>query len=284
MLLQRFSPLPELSPYIDSLLLQEDFNRTNFANRNPVKVLPSAMTVIGIQYGQPMKRLENDKVFEMGSSGLTGVQTSVKEYLSTGAIGTIIVQFKPGGLTPFTAYPIHEFQDANTPLDLIFPSKEVHEMEERLLYATHAADRVGIVQRFLVCRLRNNYEEHSILYAAQHIMKRHGDVSIERLATQSYMSKRTLERKFNALIGASPKHFASIVRFQHAIRLHNAGNDYLDIVQACGYSDHAHFAKSFKAFAGRTPAQFFNSEFQPELKKSFNKSDASSSTDQQLYF
>ncbi|CAM4394022.1 hypothetical protein FHS16_001957 [Paenibacillus endophyticus] len=68
MLLQRFSPLPELSPYIDALLLQEDFNRTNFANRHPVKVLPSAMTVIGIQYGQPMKRLENGKTFETTSS------------------------------------------------------------------------------------------------------------------------------------------------------------------------------------------------------------------------
>lgn len=284
MLLQRFSPIPELSPYIDALLLQEDFNRTNFANRQPVKVLPSAMIVIGIQYGQPMKRLENGKVFEMGSSGLTGLQASVKEYLGTGAIGTIIVQFKPGGLAQFTAYPIHEFQNANIPLELIFPSKEVHEMEDRLLYATHAADRIGIVQRFLVCRLRNNLEEHSIMLAAQHIMKRQGDVSIERLATQSHMSKRTLERKFNSLIGASPKHFASIVRFQHVIRLRNAGYDYLDIVQACGYTDHAHFAKSFKSFAGSTPAQFFNSEFQPELKKSFNKSDTSSSTGQHLYY
>jgi AraC-like DNA-binding protein len=30
----------------------------------------------------------------------------------------------------------------------------------------------------------------------------------------------------------------------------NAGYGYLDIVQACSYSDHAHFAKDFKAFAG----------------------------------
>ncbi|MDF2926575.1 MAG: transcriptional regulator, AraC family [Paenibacillaceae bacterium] len=284
MFFQRLFPPPVLSPYIESFLVQEDFNPTNYANRNSVKVLPTSMTVIGIQYGEPMRRLENRIAYEMGVSGITGMQSTVKEYVSTGAIGTLIIQFKPGGLSQFTKYPIHEFKNANVPLELVFPARSVHEMEERLACAGAAAERVGVVQQFLVSLLRDKEEEQPVLLAARHIMTRHGAVSVEGLAAQLYMSKRTLERKFNALVGASPKMYASIIRFQHAIALRSNGCDYLDIVHACGYADQAHFAKDFRAFAGCTPEQFFHSEFQPELKKVFNKTEAPSGLNQSMYY
>ncbi|WP_350340480.1 DUF6597 domain-containing transcriptional factor [Paenibacillus hexagrammi] len=106
---------------MDSILVQEDFNPSNYANRNPVKVLPSTLAVIGIQYGQRMRCIGEQGAELLGSSGITGLQTSSKQYVSTGSIGTIIITFKPGGLKSFTPYPIHEFQDANVDLDLVFP-------------------------------------------------------------------------------------------------------------------------------------------------------------------
>jgi AraC-like DNA-binding protein len=284
MLIQSFPSSLILQPYIDGILVQEELSPTNFANRNPVKVLPSSMTVIGIQYGQPMKRMENNAAVSMGSSGITGLHATVKEYVSTGAVGTIIIPFKSGGLARFTKYPLHEFQNADVPLELVFTGQSVREMEEKLACASGAAERVGIVQQFLISALRDKEQEQLILLAAHHIMRRQGALSIEQLAAQLFVSKRTLERKFNVLIGASPKQFAGIVRFQHAIQLRNAGYDYLDIVHACGYSDHAHFAKDFKAFAGISPEQFFRSEVQPDLKKSFNISEAASRSNQQLYY
>ncbi|MDG0792313.1 helix-turn-helix domain-containing protein [Cohnella ginsengisoli] len=153
----------------------------------------------------------------------------------------------------------------------MFPGSSVREMEERLAGASGAEERVEIVQRFLISALRDQEEERWTLLAAHQIMKRQGNLPIAQLAAQWYVSRRTLERKFNALIGASPKQFAGIVRFQHTIRLRHAGYDYLDIVQACGYTDHAHFAKDFKSFAGIRPDAFFRSEVQPELKKSYNE-------------
>ncbi|SDE41749.1 Helix-turn-helix domain-containing protein [Paenibacillus sp. UNCCL117] len=284
MYIRQFPPSPMLFPYLDGIWVQEDMNPTNFANRNPVKVLPTSRTVIGIQYGHPMKKLGNNAEVSMGSSGITGLHETVQEYVGTGAIGTIIIPFKPGGLSHFTKYPLHEFQNADVPLELVFPGQSVRELEERLIYASGAAERVGIVQQFLIAALRNKEKDHLVLMAVKQITRSQGSLSIERLAAQCYVSKRTLERKFNALIGASPKQFAGIVRFQHTIQLRHAGYDYLDIVQACGYTDHAHFAKDFKAFAGCSPELFFCSEVQPELKKSFNESEANSGTNHHLYY
>ena len=284
MLVQKFTPLLILQPYIAGILVQEDWNAVNFSNRNPVKVLPSTMTIIGIQYGEPMKLLENQKAVLMGSSGITGIHDNVKEYIGTGAIGTVILSFKPGGLSRFTRYPLHEFQNVDVPLELVFPRQSVSEMEEKLAAASDAGERVGIVQQFLLSELRDQKEELLIQAAADAILRRQGALSIEWLAAQLYVSKRTLERRFNALIGASPKQFASVVRFQQTIRLRNAGCDYLDIVHACGYTDHAHLAKDFKSFAGVSPEQFFCSEVQPELKRSFQGNEASPQPGDHLYY
>lgn len=188
MLLQQFRPIPQLSDYIDSILIQEDFNPINFANRNPVKVLPSSLTVIGIQYGNRMKVIKNNKENLLGTSGLTGLQTTFKEYVSTGSVGTIIVRFKPGGLKAFTL-SIHEFRDANVDLPLIFPKHLVSEMEERLSEATNMNARIAIVQVFLVSVIEEKLKERLILQVAKQIQTRNGDVSIKQLAEEFLLVK-----------------------------------------------------------------------------------------------
>jgi AraC-like DNA-binding protein len=266
-----FLPPPILSAYVDSLLIQEDLSPNNYANRSPVKVLPTAMTVIGIQYGKPMSIVEAGTTKQLGTSGITGMQTTFREYVSTGAIGTIIVRFKPGGLLPFVAYPIHEFLDSNTDLKLIFPPQAVEEMEQRIHEAESVAARIAAVNNFLLAMFKDKREDRLLLHLAAQISKQNGNVSIDQLAAQYFINKRTLERQFKQRIGISPKKFAGILRFQNAIRLRKAGCDYLDIVEACCFSDHAHFARDFKSLAGCTPEQFFRIEVQPELVRHFNE-------------
>lgn len=266
-----FLPPPILSAYVDSLLIQEDLSRNNYANRSPVKVLPTAMTVIGIQYGTTMSLVEAGTTKQLSTSGITGMQTTFREYVSTGAIGTIIVRFKPGGLLPFVDYPVHEFLDSNTDLKLIFPPQAVEEMEQRIQEARSAAERIAAVNNFLLAMFKDKREDKLLLNLAVQISKQNGSVSVDQLAAQFFVNKRTLERQFNQRIGISPKKFAGILRFQHAIRLRKAGYGYLDIVEACGFSDHAHFIREFKSLAGCTPEQFFGTEIQPELARHFNE-------------
>ncbi|MBO9610212.1 MAG: helix-turn-helix domain-containing protein [Paenibacillaceae bacterium] len=275
MLLQLFRPHPRLGAYVDSLLLQEDFASVNFANRQPVKVLPSALAVIGIQYGSPMKSIGPRHTELLGTSGISGLQSTFREYVATGGIGTIIVRFKPGGLAAFTPYAADEFQDANVGLELLFPPRLVADMEERLREAATAAERIDIVCGFLLALLREPRDADAWLPdAAEHIQRHRGLVSIERLARHYYVSRRTLERRFNAIIGHTPKKFAGIARFQHAIELKKSGSGYLDIVEACGFADQAHFVHEFRTFAGSSPEAFFRQARQPELAATFNEAAA----------
>lgn len=276
MRLEQFQPHPLLNNYIDSILVQEDFNLINFANRNPVNVLPTTLAVIGIQYGSQMQVIENNQVRMLGTSGITGMQTTFRKYISTGSIGTIIIRFKPGGLTAFTPYPINEFQDINLDLKLIFPPQLVSDMELRLSMSVNSVQRIAIVHAFLwsLFQLNHRQAEPLILEAARQIQLADGDISIKQLAGEYFVSNRTLERKFNSCIGITPKRFANIVRFQKALQLRKTGSDYLDIVHACHFSDHAHFVHDFNAFVGCSPEQFFLNEAQPELAKEFNALEA----------
>ena len=73
------------------------------------------------------------------------------------------------------------------------------------------------------------------------------------------MSIKTFERKFIEQVGASPKIFSRIVRFNKAItlKMKEYKKSWTSIALDCGYFDQMHFIKDFKLFTGDTPAAFF---------------------------
>lgn len=88
-----------------------------------------------------------------------------------------------------------------------------------------------------------------------------GRIHILELAEKLNYSERHISRIFQETMGISPKTFARIVRFQHALDMILSGdaardNDYfMDL----GYSDQAHFQREFKQYTGITPKNFMRS-------------------------
>jgi len=65
------------------------------------------------------------------------------------------------------------------------------------------------------------------------------------------VSPRQLRRLFHRYVGATPKAFSKVIRFQNALRTEAAGERgaYFDL----GYFDQAHFIKEFRRHGGKTP-------------------------------
>jgi AraC-like DNA-binding protein len=71
------------------------------------------------------------------------------------------------------------------------------------------------------------------------------------------MSRSRLVRMFAQQTGMSPKQFASLSRFQRAVRSLAAGEDDLaQLALACGYFDQSHFCHEFRRFSGRAPTAY----------------------------
>jgi transcriptional regulator GlxA family with amidase domain len=85
-----------------------------------------------------------------------------------------------------------------------------------------------------------------------------GQLPIAAVAPDVCLCQRHFERKFKSAIGISPKLFAKIFRFKHALRRLKSDprEDLLDVAVACGYHDHSHLIKDFKALSGDAPTNF----------------------------
>lgn len=94
----------------------------------------------------------------------------------------------------------------------------------------------------------------------QTIIATKGQANIITICRQLNLNKRTVERRFLAETGISPKQFAGMIRFQSSMEQITAKDfsKLTDIVYENGYADQSHFIKVFKFFAGKTPGQFKN--------------------------
>ena len=77
-------------------------------------------------------------------------------------------------------------------------------------------------------------------------------ISVTELASVACLSKKQFERLFNELVGANPKEYARVVRFQKSLKLLQHCSE--DTNQA----QQSHFIREFKQFSGYTPLSLLN--------------------------
>lgn len=84
-----------------------------------------------------------------------------------------------------------------------------------------------------------------------------GTIGIQELAKRNFTTTRQLQRNFKKFIGLSPKEYANIIRFQHALSLIkdvHQNRSLSDIAFDCGYYDHAHLSHEIRRNTGLAPA------------------------------
>ncbi|MFP4353450.1 MAG: helix-turn-helix domain-containing protein [Puniceicoccaceae bacterium] len=84
-----------------------------------------------------------------------------------------------------------------------------------------------------------------------------GTVSVPALATTVGLNRTELEKRFRKHLGATPAHMILRMRVEHGRRLlltSSAG--IAEIAHAAGFSDNAHFTRSFRRFHGQSPIEF----------------------------
>ncbi|NUO50388.1 MAG: helix-turn-helix transcriptional regulator, partial [Polyangiaceae bacterium] len=81
---------------------------------------------------------------------------------------------------------------------------------------------------------------------------------VEDVAAQSGLGVRTLERRFRAYVGVSPKWVIRRYRLMEAVERLKAGErgSLAELAAGLGYFDQPHFVRDFKAIVGRTPSEF----------------------------
>ncbi len=89
-----------------------------------------------------------------------------------------------------------------------------------------------------------------------------GNIPIQDLADAAGFSLRHFQRRFRALTGVNPKHYARICRIGHAVYRKQLQPDasWTTLAHEAGYSDQPHFIRDFKALTGTLPSDFLRGQ------------------------
>jgi AraC-like DNA-binding protein len=115
------------------------------------------------------------------------------------------------------------------------------------------------VEHFPRSQLSLAYLPNQQIEAAARLIRRSsGRVSIDLLARHVETSHSTLERRFRAEVGATPKTLSRLARLQNVCRLWDTGKPLTEIAYQAGFSDQPHLIHDFKHFTGIAPEAFLS--------------------------
>ena len=153
---------------------------------------------------------------------------------------------------------LQEVRDLRIHLDCIFP-KQSTILCEKMREATDMSMRISVLSEFLRATLRDKEPEADFLNAYKKLVSEaplYSDVREITRATQT--SDRHLRRHFHKYLGLGPKETHRLIKVQYALKLLSADptRNLTNLAFDLGFSDQAHFGRSFKHIVGVTPKRF----------------------------
>ena len=188
-----------------------------------------------------------------------GQLTRPLEIESTGKTGIFSVRFHPNGFLPFTTIPIKEMENKAVSLEKLF-GQNGQEIEQQILTTSSTAEKIKLIEPFLLNRLKNNETIDRIVKSTvETILTANGQLTVDELSKPKNINRRQLERKFSSAIGLSPKQLSKTIRLQATLKI--LLNKKITSLTALAYEnefyDQAHFIKDFKELTGFTPKEFY---------------------------
>jgi AraC-like DNA-binding protein len=190
----------------------------------------------------------------MGSSYLIGGRSHSVLTRNLAKVRLAGVKLDPRALHALIATPLSSFGDATLQLDELNDGGLL-ELEDQLACSSSIAQTRHLLDRFFLRTLANLSGSRA---AADELLRdihaQRGDLSIMEWIRTHELDSRTVERKFSAAMGMTPKRYARIVRFKHSYRqlmgseAQRTASTWLD-----GFYDQSHFIREFKFFTGNAP-------------------------------
>lgn len=184
---------------------------------------------------------------------------------ANGNVEMIVVVFQPYALRAFLNLPIsllHNQEVSGYDLE----NKPLKQLAAQIFDCGNTGLCINLIEQWLLSRIadvltsKTAYNLKRISATIQQLFAMPAN-SVTELASTACLSKKQFERLFNELVGANPKEYARIVRFQKSLKLLQHDSEDANLAQLayqCGYADQSHFIREFKQFSGYTPLSLLN--------------------------
>lgn len=267
---KKFSPCSILSPFVECYFIwdSEGSLETPMVIESP----PNGFCSIVFNYADPYY-LQNKKYERLAvpMQFISGQSIYSYKLFLEGEIGVAGIVFKPAALATIFHLPIYEYTEERIDLYKVF-KKNIVDKYASQIKASGEQQKVHLLEEFLLQQFHIRKPEPDYIdQAANFIVEHNGMLQVSDLLKESYMSRRSFERKFFQKVGLSPKYYARVRRIGYLLSF-IAGKkkaDWPKILSECEFYDQAHFIKDFKEFTGRSPQQYLkeNTELANYIEK-----------------
>jgi transcriptional regulator GlxA family with amidase domain len=169
----------------------------------------------------------------------------------------VLVRFTPVGAAAFLPVPVGEFYHRSCSLEDVFPLDGLLRLADELSQLPNDRDRVDRVQVFLAAILRVEPADSLVTRAVELIRESGGTIRVAALGDVLGSSTSPLERRFQKIVGTSPKRYARLIRLEHVLKSGTSEPDMTRLALDSGYFDQAHFVHDFGRLTGKTPEAYF---------------------------
>jgi len=254
---RKFNPSPILSPFVECYFIWTSEGRLE--EPMVIESPPSGFCSIVFNYADPYY-LQNKKYERLAvpMQFISGQSIYSYKLFLEGEIGIAGIVFKPAALATIFQLPVYEYTEERIDLYKVFQKSVIDKYVTQIKVATEE-QKVHLLEEFLMQQYRIQKPEPDYIdQAANFIVEHNGLLQVSDLLKDSYMSRRSFERKFFQKVGLSPKYYARVRRIGFLLTF-VAGKrkaDWPKILAECEFYDQAHFIKDFKEFTGRSPQQY----------------------------
>jgi AraC-like DNA-binding protein len=219
-------------------------------------ILPDGRAEIVVHLGDPFEVFGERGVSQRQCGILfAGQLTGPLVLRPIGAIAVVGVRFHADGATAFVNAPQHRIAGQTVALRDVSAGL-ARDLQDACASQTCVARAARAAVRCLERHFDDSRLDPHVRVAIGEIRRRHGTGSIDEAVALTGISRRHLERRFQDVVGISPKRLARITRFQRALGMFERaapGRRGATTAAASGYADQAHFIRDFTELAGCSP-------------------------------
>ncbi len=251
MLIQQFEVLPELQSYVKLICTMDCEDGTD---TNHIRVLPDTCVELFLNYTSTPLAIIGNELYDR--SIVSSRMSRYSDVQMRKGAGCIAICFYPGAAYRFFNLPMHLLADRTLILSDLW-NKGAGEIESKLADAFSHNERSAIIQKYLLQQLMRNERDQQIAHCLEKIRRSAGHIHVSQLSSDTGISQRHLSRKFQQIVGLSPKEFLRVFRFIRSLD-HLKKYPLLSLTEVAyesAYYDQAHFNRDYKSFTGHTPGQ-----------------------------
>jgi AraC-like DNA-binding protein len=221
--------------------------------------LPSAGATLVLALDPPLDLTRADGSRRRMTGCLAGIHERPVTIHHEGTQRGVQLALSPLALVRLFGVPADALADQSVDLADVWGARAADRLLDRVASAPTWRVRLLIVDRELSRRLSASTDRAvrpEVRRALALLTGSGGTARVRDLADEVGWSTRHLTQQFAAAVGAPPKTFGRLIRFERSVAAIRAGAGLAETAARCGFADQAHLTREWARLAGTPPSRW----------------------------